>query len=127
MELCLDYAKDAVEQTRYYTINDQPIAVRTPDNQVYFLANDHQGTGQAAVNAGTGELAIRRMMPFGEDRGAAPLWGRGQRGFVGGGNDPPTGLVHLGAREYDAKNGRFLSVDPIIDEEDPQQLHAYAY
>ena len=127
MELRFDFAKDAVEQTRYYTINDQPIAVRTPDNQVYFLANDHQGTGQAAVNAGTGELAIRRMTPFGEDRGSAPPWWPGQRGFVGGGNDPTTGLVHLGAREYDPKNGRFMSVDPIIDEEDPQQLNAYAY
>ncbi|MFD2354103.1 hypothetical protein ACFSTC_39700 [Nonomuraea ferruginea] len=37
MELRFDYAKDAVEQTRYYTIGGQPIAVRTPDNQVYFL------------------------------------------------------------------------------------------
>ncbi len=127
MELRFDFAKDAVEQTRYYTINGEAIAVRTPDNQVYFLANDHQGTAQAAVNAGSGAVAIRRMTPFGEDRGSPPEWWPGQRGFVGGGNDPTTGLVHLGAREYDAKNGRFLSVDPIIDEEDPQQLNAYAY
>ncbi|TMR90646.1 RHS repeat domain-containing protein [Nonomuraea basaltis] len=127
MELRFDFAKDAVEQTRYYTINDEPIAVRTPDNQVYFLANDHQGTAQAAVNAGTGELAVRRRTPFGEDRGAAPPWWPGQRAFVGGTQDATTGLVHLGAREYDPKNGRFLSVDPIIDDEDPQQLNAYAY
>lgn len=127
MELRFDYAKDAVEQTRYYTINDQPIAVRTPDNKVYFLAADHQSTAQAAVNAGTGELAVRRMTPFGEDRGSPPPWWPGQRGFVGGTHDPTTGLVHLGAREYDPKNGRFLSVDPVIDEADPQQLNAYAY
>ncbi|MFI7694782.1 RHS repeat domain-containing protein [Nonomuraea sp. NPDC049655] len=127
MELRFDFAKDAVEQTRYYTINGEPIAVRTPDNQVYFLAADHQGTAQAAVNGGTGELAVRRMTPFGEDRGSPPPWWPGQRSFVGGTKDPTTGLVHLGAREYDPKNGRFLSVDPIIDEEDPQQLNAYAY
>ncbi|WP_052423791.1 RHS repeat domain-containing protein [Nonomuraea candida] len=127
MELRLDYAKDTVEQTRYYTINDEPIAVRTPDNQVYFLANDHQGTAQAAVNAGNGELAVRRQTPFGEDRGAPPPWWPGQRGFVGGTKDASTGLVHLGAREYDPKLGRFLSVDPIIDDTDPQQLNAYAY
>nr|WP_055502337.1 RHS repeat-associated core domain-containing protein [Nonomuraea pusilla] len=127
MELRLDYAKDAVEQTRYYTINGQPVAVRTPDNSVYFLANDHQGTAQAAVNASTGDLAVRRTTPFGEERGSPPPWWPGQRGFVGGTHDPTTGLVHLGAREYDPKNGRFLSVDPVIDEEDPQQLNAYAY
>ncbi|NJP92128.1 hypothetical protein HCN51_22125 [Nonomuraea sp. FMUSA5-5] len=127
MELRLDYAKDTVEQTRYYTINDEPIAVRTPDNQVFFLASDHQGTAQAAVNAGTGDLAVRRTTPFGEDRGSPPPWWPGQRGFVGGTKDATTGLVHLGAREYDPKLGRFLSVDPIIDDVDPQQLNAYAY
>ncbi|MGW0811351.1 RHS repeat-associated core domain-containing protein, partial [Nonomuraea sp. NPDC002799] len=127
MELRFDFAKDAVEQTRYYTIGDQPIAVRTPDNQVYLMANDHQGTAQAAVNASTGELAVRRTTPFGENRGSPPAFWPGQRSFVGGTQDTTTGLVHLGAREYDPKNGRFISVDPVIDDVDPQQLNAYAY
>ncbi|MGA5757367.1 RHS repeat-associated core domain-containing protein [Nonomuraea bangladeshensis] len=127
MELRLDYAKNTVEQTRYYTIGGEAIAVRTPDNQVYFVANDHQGTAQAMVNAGTGDVAIRRQTPFGEDRGTPPPWWPGQRGFVGGTKDATTGLVHLGAREYDPANGRFLSVDPIIDEGEPQQLNAYSY
>ncbi|WP_326819566.1 RHS repeat-associated core domain-containing protein [Streptosporangium sp. NBC_01756] len=127
MELRLDTAKDVVECTRYYTVNGEPVAVRTPDNKVYFLASDHQGTAQAAVNAGTGELAVRRTTPFGEDRGSPPPWWPGQRGFVGGVKDQTIGLVQLGAREYDPRNGRFLSVDPVIDEDDPQQLNAYAY
>ncbi|MEV5328839.1 RHS repeat-associated core domain-containing protein [Nonomuraea sp. NPDC052634] len=127
MELRFDYAKNAVEQTRYYTIGNEAIAVRTPDNQVYFIGNDHQGTAQAMVNAGTGEVAIRRQTPFGEDRGTPPPWWPGERGFVGGTKDATTGLVHLGAREYDPANGRFLSVDPIIDAADPQQLNGYAY
>ncbi|MGW0193184.1 RHS repeat domain-containing protein [Nonomuraea sp. NPDC003201] len=127
IELRFDFAKDAVEQTRYYTIGGEPIAVRTPDNQVYFLVNDHQGTAQAAVNAGTGELAVRRTTPFGENRGSPPAFWPGQRGFVGGTQDSTTGLVHLGAREYDPKNGRFLSVDPVMEEQNPQQLNAYAY
>ncbi|MDF2707123.1 MAG: Rhs family protein-like protein [Nonomuraea muscovyensis] len=126
MELRLDHAKDAVEATRYYTIGGQPVAVRTHDDQVYFLAADHQGTAQAAVKAATGDLAVRRSTPFGEDRGSPPEWWPGQRGFVGGTKDP-TGLVHLGAREYDPRHGRFLSVDPVIDEVDPQQLNGYAY
>ncbi|WJV45587.1 RHS repeat-associated core domain-containing protein [Streptomyces flavofungini] len=45
----------------------------------------------------------------------------------GGGTNDPTGLIHLGAREYDPTLGRFLSVDPINDHDDPAQLNAYSY
>lgn len=45
----------------------------------------------------------------------------GTRGYVGGTTDP-TGLVHLGAREYDPTLGQFLSVDPINDTDDPAQM-----
>ncbi|MFI7225178.1 RHS repeat domain-containing protein [Nonomuraea angiospora] len=127
LELRLDHGKDVVEGSRYYTVNGQPVAMRSSAGKVYFFGNDHHGTAHAAVDAATGELAIRRQTPFGTDRGPAPPWWPGQRGFVGGTTDATTGLVHLGAREYDPATGRFLSVDPVIDESDPQQLNAYAY
>ena len=41
--------------------------------------------------------------------------------------EDPTGLVMLGARFYDPRNGAFISVDPEVDEYDPQRLHPYAY
>ncbi|MEV4439200.1 polymorphic toxin-type HINT domain-containing protein, partial [Streptomyces sp. NPDC049577] len=49
------------------------------------------------------------------------------KGFVGGTIDAATGLTHLGAREYDASTGRFISVDPLMDTNDPQTLNGYAY
>lgn len=71
----------------------------------------------------------RRFTPFGVARGAPPAAGKwvGEKGFVGGTADSTTGLTHLGAREYDAEVGRFVSVDPVIDVADPQQMHGYAY
>ncbi|MFF5333650.1 RHS repeat-associated core domain-containing protein [Streptomyces sp. NPDC013181] len=39
----------------------------------------------------------------------------------------PTGLTHLGAREYDPTLGGFLSVAPIIDTAEPAQMNAYSY
>jgi RHS repeat-associated protein len=46
---------------------------------------------------------------------------------VDGTIDTSTGLTHLGAREYDPELGRFISVDPIMDLSDPQQMHGYTY
>jgi RHS repeat-associated protein len=46
---------------------------------------------------------------------------------VGGTIQESTGLTTLGAREYDADTGRFISADPIIDYNDPQQINGYAY
>ncbi len=62
---------------------------------------------------------------YGAPRGSNPIWANG-KGFVGGDNDP-TNLVNIGARQYDPALGRFISVDPIMDLADPKQWNAYAY
>ncbi|MFE7975964.1 RHS repeat domain-containing protein [Streptomyces shenzhenensis] len=83
------------------------------------------GTASLQIDAATQALTRRPTKPFGEDRGAAkPATWRGEKGFVGGTEDP-TGLTHLGSREYDTTTGRFISVDPIGDLKDPQQINGY--
>lgn len=109
--------------TRYYSFNSTTIASRTTG--LTWLFNDHQGTQQIAVNANSQQVTIRRQQPYGNPRGTEPLWPN-SKGFVGGDKDP-TGLTHIGAREYDPLLGRFISVDPLQDLNDPQQWNAYSY
>lgn len=110
--------------TRYYDFGGKQVASRTPTALTWLYA-DHQGTQHTTVDANSQAVTVRRQTPYGGPRGTQPVWPT-PKGFVGGDNDP-TGLTHLGAREYDPALGRFISVDPIQDLTDPQQWHGYAY
>jgi RHS repeat-associated protein len=94
--------------------------------KLLYLAADHQGTSQVAIDTANLTTIRRRQTPYGAPRGATTEW-PGDRGFVGGTKDESTGLTHLGAREYDPDLGRFLSVDPVMNPLDSQQLNGYAY
>ncbi|GAA0590406.1 hypothetical protein HPO96_04310 [Kribbella sandramycini] len=108
--------------TRYY----DGLGVRTASG-FSWTVDDRYGTAQAALDAATLAITTRLLDPFGVPRGSASGWTGGDRAFVDGATNPETGLTRLGAREYDPALGKFLSVDPILDPADPQQLNAYAY
>ncbi|MFI1508670.1 polymorphic toxin-type HINT domain-containing protein [Streptomyces sp. NPDC020597] len=112
--------------TRYYEFAGQTVAVRTAA-KLSFVAADHHGTGELAIDSATGAISQRRFDPYGVERGEKFGPWPGERGYVGGTIDASTGLTHLGAREYDAEIGKFISVDPIIDYTQPQQINGYAY
>ncbi|MBV6702720.1 toxin C-terminal domain-containing protein [Kitasatospora aureofaciens] len=111
--------------TRYYPLG-AATAVRTDNNKVTFQVNDHHNTAELNIDASTGAVDQRRSLPFGGSRGTTPTGWAGNRGFVGGTNEA-TGLVHLGARDYDSATGRFISVDPVLASGDIQSLNGYAY
>ncbi|MDT0530454.1 polymorphic toxin-type HINT domain-containing protein [Micromonospora sp. DSM 115977] len=127
MEIRLNHQTRVTDATRYYGLPGGGTLVRKTDG-IRYVASDHHGTGQATVD-GAGAITHRRTTPFGESRGTAPAPGQWptEKGFVNGNIDSTTGLVNIGAREYDAIAGRFISVDPIIDVNDPQQMNGYAY
>ncbi|MCX4739206.1 polymorphic toxin-type HINT domain-containing protein [Streptomyces antibioticus] len=125
-ELKLSADGTKTEATRYYDYAGQAVAVRTT-GKVSFIASDHHGTGELAIDSATGAVSQRRFDPFGVERGAKTGVWPGEKGYVGGTVDASTGLIHLGAREYDAAIGKFISVDPVIDYTQPQQINGYAY
>nr|WP_268987914.1 polymorphic toxin-type HINT domain-containing protein [Salinispora arenicola] len=115
---------DTTACTRYYSHAGSTVASRTASGLTW-LADDHQGTQNIAINAVTQASTTRRQGPYGDPRGSQPTWPN-PKGFVNGDTEP-TGLARLGARHYDAAIGRFVSVDPIQDLAQPQQWQGYSY
>ncbi|WP_091316846.1 RHS repeat domain-containing protein [Amycolatopsis tolypomycina] len=128
-EVRVDKQSGTAKTTRYYSHGGAMVAVRT-GGKLSWLAGDHQGTTQIAISVtdDTAEPKVqqRRQTPFGSPRGMSGEL-PGERGFVGGTIDQATGLTHLGARDYDADLGRFVSLDLITDFFSPQQINGYSY
>ncbi len=117
---------------RHYSSGDATVAVRSNEGgtqRLTYLAGDREGTQNLAISAdGTQSYVKRRTAPFGAERGEATgaTW-PDDRGFLGKTVDDITGLVHVGAREYDPALGQFLSVDPLLEPANPQTLNGFGY
>lgn len=123
-------ASGQVTATRYYAFAGQSVAMRTANGLggVTTLVNDHHGTPVASVhntNWTTSSVDKHYTLPFGTARGGATT--PGDHEFLGKTEDATTGLTNIGARWYDDLQGRFLTVDPLLDPANPQMLNAYAY
>jgi RHS repeat-associated protein len=117
---------NTVVGTRYYEFNNQTVALRT-GGRITYLISDPNGTSTTQVDAATQAVTRRESTIFGAPRGAAATGWQGTRSFVGGTSDAATGLIHLGAREYDPVTARFISVDPQLETDKPQTLNGYTY
>lgn len=115
---------------RTYSLGGSAVALRsnkpgTP--ALSWLAGDQHGTNSLAVEANTQAVTKRYLTPFGAPRsGGTGKW-PDDKAFLGKAADPDTGLTYVGARAYDPRTGRFVSVDPVLETDNPQTLNGYTY
>ena len=129
-EVELDTSTSALTSTRYYAFDGETVAMRKSSGSgMRVLMSDTDGSAIWSVDTATAtDAKRRRFYPFGADRvGFTSVVWDGDHGYLDGSKDGSTGTTHLGAREYDASIGRFLSVDPVMSPDDPESLNPYSY
>jgi RHS repeat-associated protein len=100
---------------------------------VFYYHNDATGSPVAVTNSAGTKVWGADYEPFGELAGVIETVPNNQQ-FLAKTVDPETSLHLLGARYYDGKLGRFLSVDPVLFNGNPasarqlpQRFNLYAY
>ncbi|MGC0313247.1 ricin-type beta-trefoil lectin domain protein [Kitasatospora acidiphila] len=116
-----------VTGTRYYDNPDGTAIVRSSSGTVVYQPANTQGTAQLQVDANSLAITRRSFDPYGNPRGPVPSAWADNHGYLGKPTDPTTGLDLLGARNYDPAIGRFLTVDPVFEAGDPNQMGGYTY
>src|SRR5215210_8021501 len=109
----------------YATTSHSPDVV-FKSGQAYRLVTDHLGSPRLVVNTSNGTIAQR--MDY-EEFGRTTLdtaAGTQAFGFAGGLYDRQTGLVRFGARDHDARVGRWVGKDPIGFGGSDVNLYGYA-
>jgi RHS repeat-associated protein len=113
---------------RYIGLPGGAVAVRTgtADNAFSFELADSHGTPSLYLDSTAQTPTWRQFTPYGEARGAAAAV-PDNRSFLNKTLDPSTGLIDVGAREYDPTIGRFTTLDPILEPSVPGLLNGYSY
>ncbi|MFC1432645.1 polymorphic toxin-type HINT domain-containing protein [Streptacidiphilus sp. N1-3] len=112
---------------RYYTLPGGGTVVRTaPGINYEFELSDQHGTNDLYLDYTAQTPTWRQLSPYGAPRGTTVTW-VDNRGFLNQPTDTSTGLTIDGARQYDPTTGSFISLDPVFEATDTQELNGYSY
>ncbi len=130
-ELHVAAGSTSVTALRTYSYENTPIAERTTTaggtgSTLVWASGDANHTQDLEVNPTSGAVVRRFVDPYGNSRGTAANWTSGHI-YLNAPFSSLSGLVQLGARAYDPTRGRFLSVDSVLEPDNPQQNNGYAY
>ncbi|MFI6003982.1 RHS repeat-associated core domain-containing protein [Streptomyces sp. NPDC051366] len=126
-QLQLTKATSRVAALRNYKSPDGTRITRSSTGAVTYQPTNLQNTSQLEVDAETLAVTRRAFDPYGAPRGTVPSNWADNRGYLGQPTDVASGLNLLGARNYDSNLGRFLTVDPVFEVGDPNQMGGYSY
>jgi RHS repeat-associated protein len=127
-QIALNRSLNTVSGTRYYPLPGGGLAVRTGTaaSAYEFELTDGHGTPSLYVNNTFTTPTWSQTDPYGNRRGAA-VTAPDNHGFLGKPSDDSTGLTDVGARFYDPTTGRFTTLDPMFEADDPGQLDGFSY
>lgn len=90
----------------------------------YFVGTDHVGSPRVITNSSGAVVGETERDSFGRVLASSGSVGI-DLGFAGGLNDPTTGLLRFGFRDYEPASGRWLARDPAFLS--GRQFNLYAY
>lgn len=113
--------------TRFLPMPGGGLVARTGASSYSFELTDQHATSLLTLDSTARNPIWRQFTPYGAARGTAPPSWPDTNAFLGKPTDTNTSLDILGARQYDPTTGRFLSIDPVLNPNSPQELNGYTY
>jgi RHS repeat-associated protein len=129
-QIVLDTGNGQTTTTRFIGLPGGGSVIETGSTSDYsFYLSNPQGTSTMSLNSTLTTASYQQYTPYGAQRGAAPASWTDPDGFLGATEDG-TGsdqIVDLSARQYVPALGRFLSLDPVLENQTPEELNGYTY